>query len=250
MTFFVNTGKQLHNSVLLRISLTIITSSILFTSQVIANDINQYEDLMNIRNTAKIFLEEMTNSADTNDVELNVGGLDSRLKLKKCDQPLIAFLPQGSKSYGKLNIGVRCNGPVAWKIFLSATKYHFQTVIIASNSLAKGKLISQQDLSYKRVKVNNFRKQPAIDNSQVVMTSPRRFIRAGSIIYMDNVCMICKGHKVSVNAGSKYFSINLEAEALADASVGETVRLRNFKSRRIFDGTVIGRNKAQVLLAN
>ncbi len=250
MNFIVKTIKQTANSVISRISLVIIASSILFTNLAMANGATQYENLDNIRNTAKVFLEEMTNSADTSDVELSVGRLDPRLKLKKCEQPLFAFLPQGSKSYGKINIGVRCNGPVPWKIFLSATKYHFQTVVIASNSLAKGKLISQQDLSYKRVQVNNFRKQPAIDNSQVVMTSARRFIRAGSIIYMNNICMICKGHKVNVSAGSKYFSINLEAEALADASIGETVRLRNFKSRRLFDGTVIGRNKAQVLLAN
>ncbi|PHS19799.1 MAG: flagella basal body P-ring formation protein FlgA [Kangiella sp.] len=250
MNIIVKTIKQTVNPVISSITFIIIASSMLFTNSVIANGVTQYENLANIRNTAKVFLEEMTNSADTNDVELNVGRLDPRLKLKKCAEPLLAFLPQGSNSYGKLNIGVMCNGPVPWKIFISATKYHFQTVVIASNSLAKGKLISQQDLSYKRVQVNNFRKQPAIDNSQVVMTSARRFIRAGSIIYMNNICMICKGHKVSVSAGSKYLSINLEAEALADASVGETVRLRNFKSRRIFDGTVIGRNKAQVLLAN
>ncbi|PCI73319.1 MAG: flagella basal body P-ring formation protein FlgA [Gammaproteobacteria bacterium] len=250
MNFIVKTIQRTVNPAISGISLMIIVSSILSTNFAIANGIAQYENLANIRNTAKIFLEEMTNSADTSDVELNIGRLDPRLKLKKCEQPLLAFLPQGSKSYGKINIGVSCNGPVPWKIFISASKYHFQTVVIASNSLAKGKLISLQDLSYKRVQVNNFRKQPAIDNSQVVMTSARRFIRAGSIIYMNNICMICKGHKVSVSAGSKYFSINLEAEALADASVGETVRLRNFKSRRIFDGTVVGRNKAQVLLAN
>ncbi len=229
--------------------LTLITVLSLFICNITkSTEITPYENLNDIRNTAKIFLEEKTTSADTKDIELNIGQIDPRLKLKKCNQPLVAFLPQGSKSLGKLSVGIKCNGPVPWKIFLSATKYQFQTVVIANNSLAKGKLISKQDLAYKRVRISNFRKQPAVNSNQVVMTSPRRFIRAGSIIYRNNICMICKGNTVNVSAGSEFFSINLEAEALADASIGERVKLRNSKSRRIFDGMVIGRNKAQVQL--
>lgn len=215
-----------------------------------ASGVNRYENLANIRKTAKIFLEEMTLSADSKDVELNIGQIDPRLKLKLCDQPLIAFLPNGSKQYGKLSVGIRCNGPVAWKIYLSATVYKFQTVVFANNSLAKGQPISKHDLGYKRIRISNIRKKPVLDANKVIMTSPRRFIRAGSIIYTNSICMICKGSKVNVSAGGQYFSINMEAEALVDASVGDTVRLRNSKSRRIFSGTVIGRNKAKVLLLN
>jgi flagella basal body P-ring formation protein FlgA len=249
MIFFLKTTEQSYKPRLMSLLLLV---AVFFTQAFSishANNINSFENLSNVRNTAKTFLEEKTISADTKDIELNIGQIDPRLKLKKCDQPLVPFLLQGYKTFGKLSVGVKCSGTVPWKIFLSATVYHFKTVVIANNALAKGKLISKQDLSYKRVNVTSFRKLPAIDSSQVVMTSPRRFIRAGSIIYMNNICMICKGNKVNVSAGSDYFSINLEAEALADASVGETVRLRNSKSRRIFDGTVVGRNRVRVLLA-
>jgi len=249
MVLFTKVTPLLYKTVSMNKRLFILTLLLLTNDIANAADINGYEKLNSIQNTAKIFLEEKTISADTKDVELNIGQIDPRLKLKKCDQPLIAFLPQGSKTFGKLSVGVRCSGTVPWKIFLSATVYHYQTVVIANNSLAKGKLISKQDLGYKRVKVSNFRKQPAVDSSQVVMTSPRRFIRAGSIIYTNNICMICKGNRVNVTAGSAYFSINLEAEALADALDGEMVKLRNSKSRRIFNGTATGRNKATVLLA-
>ena len=213
-----------------------------------AKNADYYESSQNIRNTAKVFLEEMTSSADITDTELNIGNIDPRLKLRKCGQPLIAYLPPGSKHTGKINVGIKCVGPIQWKMFLSASSYQYQTVIYAKNTLKKGQTINRQDLGKKRVKIDTRNKQPAFDYSEVALTSPRRFIRAGAIIFTDAICMVCRGNRVNVSTGNEYFSINVEAEALADASIGEMVRLRNKNSRRIFDGKVVGRNKAQVVL--
>ena len=244
MNNFLKNNEKVQSIALLVITCLFLTLS----NNILATATNNYESSENIRNTAKSFLEEMTSPADIMDTELNVGNIDPRLKLKKCHQPLVAYLPQGSKSVGKISIGVKCAGPIPWKVFISASNYRYQSVIYAKNTLRKGQLISKQDLGIKRVRLNNRHKQPAIDYQQVVMTSPRRFIRAGSVIFTDSVCMVCRGHKVNVSTGNEFFSINVEAEALADASVGESVRLRNGSSRRIFNGMVVGRNKAQVTL--
>lgn len=208
-----------------------------------------FEPTENIRLAAKIFLEEITNAADNPSISVNIGKLDPRLQLRQCNDHLQAFMPASSKPTGRVMVGISCSSPVLWKIFISATVDEFIEVVVARSNIAKKSLISEQDIEIKRVNSAKLRKQPATTKEQVINTSPKRFLRAGAVIFEDGICMVCRGDTVQISARNKYLAINLQGIALADATIGESTKVRNLQSKRSFNAKVVGKNQLEVTLA-
>ena len=221
----------------------------MFSIITLASQIRAFETSENIQQTAKIFLEELTVAADNPAIEVKVNNIDPRLKLRQCDIKLKAYLPPGSKHRGKTTVAVRCDVPVAWKVFVSASIHEFAEVIVANRSLSRKSVIAEQDIVKKRVNISSLRKQPIMTKSQVLGSTPKRYIRAGSIIFEDSICMVCRGDSVNISAKSEFFSLNLKGLALADAAIGETTLVRNTQSKRSFSAKVIGRNQLEVSLS-
>ncbi len=201
-----------------------------------------------IRNTAKIFLEEMTSAADNPNIEVKVNQLDPRLKLRKCSDTLLTELSRGSKVQGKVTVAVSCGQPVAWKIYISADIAEYSQVIVAARSLPRKTTITESDIERKSVNIAALRKPPMLTDSLVVGSTTKRNINKGRLIFEDSVCMVCRGDKVHITAKSEFFSINMEAVALADAGIGETTLVRNKQSKRSFTAKVVSRDRLEVTL--
>jgi len=221
----------------------------IFVSSANAQTTAIFEPVKNIKLAAKIFLEEITNAADNPSISVSIGKLDPRLHLRQCSGNLQASLPASSKQTGRVMVVVACSGPVSWKIFVSATVAEFTEVIVAKNSIAKKSIISEQDIEIKRVNSANLRKQPAKNKKQVINTSPKRFIKAGDVIFEDNICLVCRGDTVQISARNQFLAINLQGIALADATLGESTKVRNQQSKRSFNARVVGKNQLEVTLA-
>jgi flagella basal body P-ring formation protein FlgA len=204
------------------------------------------ESIQNIRIVAEQFLASI--SRDENNIKLTVHSLDPRLTLKKCHHPLKASLSKGSRKSGRMNIMVQCSKPVAWKVFVSAKKEYYQSVVIANRALSKGDLLLKHDLRYQKIKMTHHMKAVATDIKQVLFSTPKHFIREKSIIYLRDLCMVCRGDKVQVLAGNEFFSVYLDAQALNNGMLGENIRLKNMQSHRIFMAQIIGRQKVRVKL--
>jgi len=211
--------------------------------------IKAFESNEDIRQTAKIFLEETANAADNPAIEVSINKIDSRLRLRKCDSGMQPFLPVGAKHRGKTTVAIRCEAPIAWKIFVSANISEFAEVVVANRNLSKKTIISKQDIQIQRVNVSSLRNQPALSAADVLGSSPKRQIRSGSIIFIDGICMVCRGDNVKVSAQSKFFSIDLEGIALADAHIGEMTSVRNVQSKRTFNAKVVGKDRLEVSLS-
>lgn len=207
------------------------------------------QDIEKIRQAAKIFLEEKQVPADNTNTEITIGQIDPRMRLAKCSSELEAFLPQTSKRTGKTTVGIRCSGPISWKIFVSAKVTQYQEAWVLSRNVAAGELISQSDLIKRHVELLNTRKVLLTDLKLIINASPRRAMRAGATIFQDSVCLVCRGDKVTVTAKNDFLSINVEGVALNNAVLGEVVQVRNSSSRKTFGATVVGKNQLNVAIA-
>jgi len=247
MIFFSTILKKNSFISVLRCSTTVFWLCWLNTSA-IAKQQPLFESAENIRMAAKIFLEEITNAADNLSIVIKIGDLDPRLRLRHCENKLQALLPQSAKQRGKITVGVSCAQPVLWKVFVSATVFEYADVVVAKNVLEKKSIITEQDIEIKRVNISTLRKQPILDKTQVINTSAKRYLRAGTIISDDSICMVCRGDQVEITAKNQFFNINLKGIALADAAMGSNTTIRNSQSNRSFTARVIGRNQLEVPL--
>jgi flagella basal body P-ring formation protein FlgA len=231
--------------------LTLIATELLIASTLsyaLAGENVQFEAVAKIESEALKFLENTPSNNTGSNLEVEIKRLDPRLKLRKCSNQLNAFFPSGSKRTGKVTVAVSCSSPVVWKVFVSASIYEYAKVVVAKKTLSKNLIISSADIVLEKVNVSNLRRTPIFVESDAIGSTPKRTIRAGSIIYENGICMVCRGDYVQVIAKNQYFDINMEAIALEDASIGQMTQVRNKESKRSFNARVVGRNQLEVVL--
>lgn len=161
-------------------------------------------------------------------VEVSVGSIDPRLQLPRCDK-LEMFMPSGGRLWGNSTVGIRCDHPSPWSIYVPVNVRVIAEVIVSSRQLAPGTPISAADLA----------KQPA-DLTQLpnsVMTMPEQAIGktvtssvpSGYILRIDMLRsphIILQGQAVKLVTKGKNFTVSAEGKALGNAAYGQTISVR------------------------
>jgi flagella basal body P-ring formation protein FlgA len=94
---------------------------------------------------------------------------------------------------------------------------------------------------------------PAQSVDEVVGKCLLRPVRRGSSVSLDDVSTavtIRRGDKVDVEYQSAVVSLRFEAAAEMDGRVGDRIRLRNLQTSNVFEGEVLGKDQARVVLDN
>ncbi len=77
--------------------------------------------------------------------EIEVGSLDTRLRLAPC-QKVEPYLPRGSRLWGRSRIGLRCaDSPGAWNVFLPITVKAWGPAWVVRQPVAPGTTLSEDD---------------------------------------------------------------------------------------------------------
>ena len=81
--------------------------------------------------------------------EISITPLDNLLKLPECEEALETFAPGDQLKAGRNSIGVRCNAP-KWSIFTSTVIKIYQPVLVLTQALQRGELITRQHVALER----------------------------------------------------------------------------------------------------
>ncbi len=77
--------------------------------------------------------------------EVEIGSLDSRLRLAPCDR-VEPYLPPGSRLWGRSRVGLRCvEGPRRWNVYLPVTVKAFGPAWVLKRAVAAGDTLAQED---------------------------------------------------------------------------------------------------------
>ncbi|MGX5173472.1 flagellar basal body P-ring formation chaperone FlgA [Aliikangiella sp. IMCC44653] len=201
-----------------------------------------------IRQAAKKFLEEKQQAADNPNIVIKIGHIDNRLRLTQCDSQLEMFLPQAIRSSGKTTVGVKCDAPVSWKIYVAAEINWFQQAWVLNRNVARDTLLSKNDVSQRKIKMTAGRRIPLLDVNQIINSTTKNNMRRGAVVFQDSVCFVCRGDKVTVTAKSQFLNVDVEGVALSDAMLGESVQVRNSSSKKIFAAQVTSKSQLSVNL--
>lgn len=199
----------------------------LTTSVTLAQEAATRQDHRVVRLTVEQFLQ--TQSAGLpGKATISVGNIDARLNLPACAAPE-AYLPQGSRAWGKTMVGVRCSAPAQWNIYVSATVRVEGDYIATAASLAQGQSIGPNDLRTIRGDLTTLPAGIVTDASQAVGRTLTVSLPAGAPLRQDamrNQQAIQQGQQVRVVASGRGFSVSSEARALNNASAGQVTQAR------------------------
>lgn len=177
------------------------------------------------------------------DYDIKISPLDSRLKLPECSDELSAFTAHNEVlRAGRFSIGVRCGGQQTWSIFATGTLKIFQEVLVLTQPVKRGQILTRPLLAYEKRDQGNLRggyynQIELVENKQAVRNLP-----AGAVISYDNVTdavLIKRGEKITISASSRDFNVRMQGKALMDGVQGQSIRVKNESSGRTIAATVV-----------
>lgn len=161
-------------------------------------------------------------------VSIVIGQIDPRMNLAAC-AALEPFLPNGSRAWGKTTVGVRCNAPTPWTIYVSATVRVLANYIVTAAPLAQGQTVGQNDIATMHGDIATLPPGIITDASQAVGRTVLSSLSAGSPLRQDSLRSqqaVQQGQTVRLVSGGSGFRVSTEGKALNSAAEGQLVQAR------------------------
>jgi len=199
-----------------------------------------WQSLESIRTAALAHVRgELAEGGAQRDVE--IPALDPRLHLAACDAPLSAFTPPGTRRGANGSVGVRCAGPQPWKIYVSVRVSSRDRVLVANRALPRDAVLTAADLTLVERDVGTLSQGYLSDAAELDGMRLRRPIAAGAVLtsaMLAAVPLVSRGQQVTLEAQTGGVHIRMGGEALAEAALGQRVRVKNLSSERVVEGVV------------
>jgi flagella basal body P-ring formation protein FlgA len=187
----------------------------------------ELQDLTIIEKTAEDFLQRQINQFKGKSI-INIGKVDNRLQLQKCEK-LQAFLPNGSKVWGKTTVGMRCNGNKPWVVFLNAEVKVFGDYYLTRTGLTQGQIISEQDLLKANGEISSMPASTVTNLEtalgKIMLTSLIAGVPLRQEMFKDTP-VVQQGQIVKITVFGNGFNVTNEATAINNASEGQIAKAK------------------------
>lgn len=187
----------------------------------------QRQDPALMRQSAEQFLKIQT-AGLPGTVNVTVGQIDARTSLPAC-AALEAFMPNGSRVWGKTTVGIRCTTPSPWTVYISATVQIMAEYLVTAAPLAQGQLIGPNDIAKVKGDLTMLPSGIITDPAQAIGRTLASSLRTGSPLRNDilrSQQAVQQGQTVRVVSAGPGFRVSTEAKALNNATDGQVAQAR------------------------
>lgn len=156
--------------------------------------------------------------------------------LPSCEQPALST-PGNARQWGNLNVVARCGNE---KRYLQVTVEATGNYVVAAEPIARGTPIGRQSVALKRGRLDQLPPRTMLNISQAQDAVSLRDVAAGQPLQLSMVrasWRVKAGQRVQVIARGDGFSVNSEGQALNNAAVAQSARVR-MPSGQIVSGSV------------
>ncbi|CAN5849646.1 flagellar basal body P-ring formation chaperone FlgA [soil metagenome] len=199
-------------------------------------DTMSIQDTATLRTAAEDFLRQQT-ARHAGQVNISVGQIDKRLKLVACSN-LAPFLLQGSKTSGKITLGIRCTTPKPWTVYLSAQIQLIGSYYVNAVPLTQGQRIIAADITKIDGDLSQLPSGAITEPNQIIGRSLATSMVAGSVLRLDilkSSPAIQQGQVVKVTSSGPGFLVTTDGMALNNANEGQIARAKT-QSGQVLSG--------------
>ncbi|OED37927.1 flagella basal body P-ring formation protein FlgA [Chromatiales bacterium (ex Bugula neritina AB1)] len=191
--------------------------------------------------TAKRFLQSHLNDNHSDEILVEVNGLDPRVKLKQCTGTLEAFWPYEPRNLKNVSIGVRCHGSTPWKVYLQGTTKRMRTIAVLNTPVQSGQTLERSMLSMRKLNILDLNRGGITDASKYLGREFSRSVRADTPLSTKILRvpkLVSRSGFVKILSRSGSITVHAEGEALSDGHEGEEIKVRNKTSGKVVQATV------------
>lgn len=207
------------------------------------------EPISNIRATAEKFALAQIKDEKLLHIEAHAISLDARLALADCDQPLEAFSNSNSRNIARTTVGVRCSGPKPWQLYVPVTISAMAEAVFTVQPLARGENLRLEHLELKVVALDKLPANYFSNIEQLNGMALARSVNSGAILTVSTVkprLMVERGQEVVILASTRGIQVRMTGIALKNGASGDLIPIRNVKSGRTIEATVLNNGTVSV----
>lgn len=156
--------------------------------------------------------------------------------LPTCQQPVFS-VSNNTKLWGNLSVLVRC---ASEKRYLRVTVQATGNYVVAVAPIARGNPLRAENITLTRGRLDQLPPGAMLDINQALNAISLRDLAPGQPIQLNMVRKVWRvkaGERVQVIVGNKDFSVNAEGQALNNAAIAQSARVR-MPSGHVVKGTV------------
>lgn len=227
--------------------LLVLILSLFFSSFAIAEE--ELQPIEDLYSAARLFVYQQTKVANNEDLEVSVNNLDSRLTLRKCALPVEAFLPPSVNANPIKLVGVRCNNPVSWSLYIPVKTAINTKVITSAKLLPVSHIISSNDLEWVKQDKTQLHHGYYQSEEELLGKVIKRPLAAGAVITPDIIQsqqVIKRGDTVSIVASIGGLTVKSKGLAMQGGEIGETIKIKNQDSKRVIEAIVASAGTVKV----
>lgn len=180
-------------------------------------------------------------------VRVEAVGVDERLKLPECSEPLVAAA-QGALRNGQGTVAVSCEGTQPWRLFVPVRTSSDVGVLVVRRDVTAGERLTAGDLAVVERPSGSLPYQFFTAVEQAAGLVVRRTLPAGTVLVpaaVDSPRVVERGALVTLVAGGGAIAVRAEGVALESGGVNDRVRVRS-ASGRVVEGVVAATGEVHV----
>ena len=228
------------------------TLFILFSLITLSNNAYSVEahSLDDIKKTAQDYVLTQLQNPDE-DIQIVVGQLDPRLRLHQCSMPLEAYSQNYETRQGLSTIGVRCNDHKPWSLYVPISIKNFKMVATLKHAVIRNTVLNDEDIYLKKMNINRLSSGYFDDVAQLRGKVLKQNLSKGVVINKHHVkaaMAISRGQSVTLIAKNSVIEVRTKGTAMSKGAIGERIKVKNLKSKRIVEGIIIDNHLINVNL--
>lgn len=246
---FLSTSFNLHRlSLLLTLSLVALLLMPVSVSSVQAQTLNGSSIHDEIRRYAESYVRDLVPLQPDDKLEVNAASIDTRLPLTECLGQLTADIRGGGEVKRNTHVFLQCHESPGWEIFVPVRVKILKPVVTASDPITRNTLLQAQHLSVEYQDEVLLRGDVFNNPAELLGSRTKRDLRAGQPILSSQLCVVCKGDRVSILAQTGGLTIKTDGMAKEDGSFNDTIRVSNANSGREISTQVVAAGQVKVKL--
>lgn len=182
-------------------------------------------------------------------LEVEVGALDSRLRLAPCER-VEPYLPTGTRLWGRTRIGLRCaQGGTPWNVYLPLTVKVYGRGLTVAAALPAGAVLTAADLQPAEIDLAAGA-APLLASELAVGRTLARPVAAGQALRQSDLRArqwFAAGDTVQITAVGPGFRVSGEGQALGPGLEGQPARVRT-ESGRVVVGQPVAERRVELSL--
>ena len=170
---------------------------------------------------------------------LEVGPLQPRLQLERCENAVKSSVAPGLRIAGRVVIELRCDGRSAWHLYVPVRVVGTSPAVIAARAIVAGTVLTPKDISVEQRDLSSLPPGYLDDPAIAIGLTASRAVSGGAILTNQQLLgtrAVQRGQTVTLIASVDGMSVRMAGRVLSDGLVNQRVRVENLSSGRVVEG--------------